>query len=88
MLCGRMTCRRSRLDVETACGGILSHRCVAHVYEGEAAAIEFIERLLHNASIEDVMEELHFLTKVRRGLSQIEAGQVVSHGEVKRRLSR
>jgi predicted transcriptional regulator len=51
-------------------------------------AIELIERLPQDASIEEVMEELYFLTKVRRGLSQIEAGQVVSHEEVKRRLGR
>ncbi len=51
-------------------------------------AIEVIERLPQDASIEEVMEELYFLTKVRRGLSQIEAGQVVSHEEVKRRLGR
>lgn len=51
-------------------------------------AIALIERLPQDASIEQVMEELYFLTKVRRGLSQIEAGQVVSHEEVKRRVGR
>jgi predicted transcriptional regulator len=51
-------------------------------------AIEVIERLPQDASIEQVMEELYFLTKVRRGLSQIEAGQVVSDEEAKRRFGR
>ena len=51
-------------------------------------AIEVIERLPQDASIEEVMEELYFLTKVQRGLSQIEAGRVVPHEEVKRRLGR
>jgi predicted transcriptional regulator len=51
-------------------------------------AIEIIERLPQDASIEEVMENLYFLTKVRRGLAQIDAGQVVSHEEAKRRLGR
>lgn len=51
-------------------------------------AIEIIERLPQDVSIEEVMEKLYFLTKVRRGLAQIESGQVVSHEEARRRLGR
>ena len=51
-------------------------------------AIEIIETLPQDASIEEVMEKLYFLTKVRRGLSQIEEGRVVSHEEARRRLGR
>ena len=51
-------------------------------------AIEMIERLPQDASMEDVMRQLHLLTKVQRGLSQIEAGQVIEHDEAKRRLGR
>lgn len=48
-------------------------------------AIETIEQLPQDASLEEVMERLYFLLKVERGLQQIEAGQVVSHEEAKRR---
>lgn len=51
-------------------------------------AIEMIQRLPQDASMEDVMRQLHLLTKVQRGLSQIEAGQVIEHDEAKRRLGR
>lgn len=51
-------------------------------------AIEMIETLPQDVSIEEVMEKLYFLTKVQRGLSQIEQGRVVSHEEAKRRLGR
>ncbi|HEX8209277.1 MAG TPA: hypothetical protein VF584_03740 [Longimicrobium sp.] len=47
-----------------------------------------IQRLPQDASMEDVMRQLHLLTKVQRGLSQIEAGQVIEHDEAKRRLGR
>jgi hypothetical protein len=51
-------------------------------------AIEMIQRLPHDASMEDVMQQLYLLTKARRGVSQIEAGQVIEHDEAKRRLGR
>jgi predicted transcriptional regulator len=51
-------------------------------------AIDVIERLPHDASMEDVMEQLYLLTKVRRGLAQVEAGQVIGHHEVRQRLRR
>ena len=51
-------------------------------------ATEVIERLPQDATIDDVMEKLYFLAKVRRGLGQIEAGEVVSHEEARRRLGR
>jgi predicted transcriptional regulator len=46
-------------------------------------AIEMIQRLPQDASMEDVMRQLHLLTKVQRGVSQIEAGQVIEHDESK-----
>jgi predicted transcriptional regulator len=49
-------------------------------------AIDIIETIPEDASIEEVMETLYLLTKVRRGLAQIEDGRVVSHDEATRRL--
>jgi predicted transcriptional regulator len=51
-------------------------------------ALEAIEKLPEDASLEEVMERLYFLSKVERGLRQADAGQVVSHEEAKRRLTR
>ena len=51
-------------------------------------AIEMIQRLPQDAGMEDVMQQLYLLTNVQRGLSQIEAGQVIEHDEAKRRLGR
>jgi hypothetical protein len=51
-------------------------------------AIEAIQQLPANASVEEMMERLYFLSKVERGFQQIEAGQSVSHEEAKRRFGR
>jgi predicted transcriptional regulator len=51
-------------------------------------AIEMIQQLPPEASVEEMMEKLYFLSKVERGLRQIDAGQVVSHEEAKRRFGR
>jgi predicted transcriptional regulator len=51
-------------------------------------ALDVIEALPQDASFDEVMEELCFLSKVRRGLLQIEEGRVVSHEKAKRRLGR
>lgn len=51
-------------------------------------AIELIRQLPPEASVEEMMEKLYFLSKVERGLRQIDAGQVVSHEEAKRRFGR
>jgi predicted transcriptional regulator len=48
--------------------------------------LDLVQQLPADATIEDVMERLYFLAKVERGLSQIDAGQVVPHEEVKRRF--
>ena len=48
--------------------------------------IEALEQLPADASYEDVMERIYFLSKIERGLQQLEQGEVVSHEEVKRRF--
>ena len=45
--------------------------------------IEVIERLPDEVSIDEAIERLYLLSKIERGLAQIEAGQVVSHEEIK-----
>jgi predicted transcriptional regulator len=51
-------------------------------------ALEAIEQLPSDATVDQMMEQLYFLSKVQRGLQQIDAGQVVSHEEAKRRFGR
>jgi predicted transcriptional regulator len=47
---------------------------------------ETAEKLPANASIEEAMERLYFLSKIERGVQQADAGKTVSHDEVKKRL--
>lgn len=48
--------------------------------------IDALEQLPADASFEDVMERVYFLSKVQRGLEQLDRGEVVEHDEVKRRF--
>jgi len=50
--------------------------------------IEALEQLPPDASFEDAMERIYFLSKVQRGLEQLDRGEVVDHDEVKRRFLR
>jgi predicted transcriptional regulator len=52
------------------------------------AAIEAIERLPANASLEQIMYELYVRTKVEQGLADIENGRVVSHEDVRKNMAR
>ena len=49
--------------------------------------LEVIKRLPAETSVEEAMERLYFLAEIETGLRQVEAGQVVSHEEAKRRLA-
>jgi hypothetical protein len=51
-------------------------------------ALEAIERLPPDATVEDAIEQLVLLVKIERGLAQLDAGQGVEHSEAKRRLLR
>jgi predicted transcriptional regulator len=46
-------------------------------------AIEAVERLPADATLADVMERLHFLYKVERGLVQTDAGEIVPHEQAR-----
>jgi predicted transcriptional regulator len=49
--------------------------------------IEMIQALPDESTIDDIMAELYFRTKVDRGLKELDEGQTVSHEAVKERLS-
>jgi len=50
--------------------------------------IKAVEGLADDASIEDVMERLLFLSKVERGLEQADSGRTIPHSQVKERMSK
>jgi predicted transcriptional regulator len=47
---------------------------------------EAVERLPEDATVEDAMDRLYFLSKVARGLQAADRGDVVSHEEARRIL--
>jgi predicted transcriptional regulator len=50
--------------------------------------LQAVQNLPDDASIEDAMERLLFLVKIERGLQQADAGQTISHSQVKERMSK
>lgn len=50
------------------------------------AALEMIQRMPDDASLEDIMYELYFQARVDRGLRELDEERTVSHEEVKRSL--
>lgn len=50
--------------------------------------LQAVKGLPENASYEDAMERLLFLSKVERGLTQADAGQTLSHDKVKQKMKR
>ena len=50
-------------------------------------ALESIQRLPEDASLDTIAERVEFLAAVRKGLDAVERGEVVSHEEVKRQLA-
>jgi hypothetical protein len=49
--------------------------------------IKLIERLPENATEADVMEELYFRLQVGKGLKDSNEGRVISHAELKDRIT-
>ena len=47
---------------------------------------EAVERLPEDATVEDAMDRLYFLSKVARGLEAADRGEVVPHEEARRIL--
>lgn len=50
--------------------------------------IQAVQGLPTDASYEDVMERVLFLSKVERGLAQLNAGEGIPHGKAKQKLKR
>jgi len=50
--------------------------------------LKAVQQLPPDATVEDAMERLYFLTKVERGLAQADAGDTVPHAQAKERLTR
>jgi predicted transcriptional regulator len=48
--------------------------------------LEALRTLPPDATVDDAIERLVFMAKVEEGLAQLDAGQGVSHEEVKRRF--
>ncbi len=54
---------------------------------GKAAVLEAVDTLPDEATIEEIIEALSVLAAIRRGETDADAGRVVPHDEVKRKLS-
>ena len=48
--------------------------------------LKAVEGLPDDATVEDAIERLCFIAKVKKGISELDAGQGVPHEEVKRRV--
>ena len=49
-------------------------------------AIEALQALSEQAPIQDAIERLCFIAKIEEGLRQSDAGQLVSHDEIKKQF--
>ena len=47
---------------------------------------DIAENLPGDATVEDAMERLYLLAKIERGIAQADAGETLSHEEVRTRL--
>jgi predicted transcriptional regulator len=47
-----------------------------------------VQGLPEDASIEDAMERLFFLSKIEKGIQQADSGQTFSHAEVRERMAK
>lgn len=70
-----------------------SWRCISpalmqvNAMSDKQLALESIQRVPEDASLDAIAERLEFLAGIRKGLDQIERGETVSHEEVKRQLA-
>jgi predicted transcriptional regulator len=51
------------------------------------AVIEAVRQMPDEVSIEEILEEIAILAAIRRGVAAAEAGQVISHEELKKRAA-
>lgn len=50
--------------------------------------IQAVQDLPEDASIEDAMERLFFLSKIEKGIQQADSGQTLSHAQVRERMAK
>ena len=50
-------------------------------------ALQVIQKLPDDISLEDIMYELYFRARIDEGIKQLDEGKVVSHEDVKRSLT-
>ncbi|MEO6050351.1 MAG: hypothetical protein ABIP78_03360 [Pyrinomonadaceae bacterium] len=50
--------------------------------------LEAVKNLPDNAELEDAMARWLLFAKIERGIAQADAGQTISHDEVKQRVSK
>lgn len=48
--------------------------------------IELLRKLPADATLDDAIEKLECIAQIERGIAEVDAGQGVPHGEVKRRF--
>ena len=53
---------------------------------GKQQILDALRDLPEDATVDDAIERLVFLAKVREGLAQLDAGQSLDHDAVKRRV--
>jgi predicted transcriptional regulator len=58
-----------------------------HFMSDKQLALDSIQRLPADASLDVIAEQVEFLAAIRKGLDQIERGETVPHEEVKRQLA-
>jgi hypothetical protein len=58
-----------------------------HFMSEKQLALNSIERLPEDASLDVIAERMEFLAAIRKGLDQIERGETIPHEEVKRQLA-
>lgn len=51
-------------------------------------AVQAMQALPEDASLEDAMERLLLLAKIERGLQQADAGELIPHEKVKERMAK
>lgn len=50
--------------------------------------VEAVRQLPEDATFEDAMERLWQLAKIEKGLQQVDAGETLSHEEVRERMAK
>ena len=50
--------------------------------------VHAVQDLPEDASIEDAMERLFFLSKIEKGIQQADSGQTLSHAQVREKMAK